>query len=513
MNAIYRIDRFARSNPGYATFAAVFLALGTAVPVAALVYYQQSLPASDTIASHPAGADPEIREGVSMSHDPSHSNAIVAVSNDKLRSLDLRCEPVTCGQWPRELSVTGRLELNESKVAHVSALVSGVVRDISVEIGQDVKAGDVLAYVDSREAGEAKLQYAQNQLDVEFAEESHEWYTTIRENTLALLEALKSGKEIEAIEQDFRNRPIGDHRQKLVSALARVNQASADHERVRGLAEEDVVPEKEVLRAKAEHESATASYQAFLEQIRFDSHRQQLLAQQRLKQAQTALAVSRSQLFILGFSAADIASMDPIAEGERVAYFPVRAPFDGTVIARDAVLSRHVDAQSELVEIADLSTVWLRADIFEKDLGFVHGLEGKTVSFSTASYPEQKFSAKIFSVGNVVDDETRAARLLAVVDNPQRLLKPGMFVQIDMNSGSDSVVLLVPAAAIQRHDGATFLFVRRQDDQFERRDVQIGRSTASSVEITNGVNAGEPVVVTGGFALKSEMLSDLMVEE
>jgi cobalt-zinc-cadmium efflux system membrane fusion protein len=382
-----------------------------------------------------------------------------------------------------------------------------------VEIGDDVKAADVVAYIDSREVGEAKLKFAQNELELQFAKETHDWYETVQDNTKDLLAALEGGKKIDEIEEGFRNRPIGNHREKLVSAFARAKHATADYERIRDLGEEDVLSEREVVHARAEFESANASYQAFLEQVRFDSQRQLLTAHQSLKAAESALAVSRSQLFILGFSAEDIAKMDPIAEADRVAYYPVRAPFDGTVIARDTVLSKHVDAESEIVEIADLSTVWLRADIFEKDLGAVHGLQGKSVEFLTTSYPDQPFSAKVFAAGNVIDDRTRAARLLAVAQNPQRLLKPGMFVEVDLNSGYDSDVILVPASAVQRHEGAAFVFVRRGQRQFERRGVKIGRSTSERIEILDGLDTNDPVVVDGGFALKSEMLSDLMVEE
>jgi len=507
------IHGFIFSRYGHATFAAVFLSLATAITVGWFLDIGQSPAASNANRvgqelGHVESTPPSAPAPISGSETPT-----VQLDAKKLEALGLQVEPVRRGQWPRNVRVTGRLELNESNVAHISALVAGVVREICVEMGQDVPAGEVLAYIDSREAGEAKLQFTQNELVLKFAQQTYEWYDAMHSNTHDLLDALQDGKGIDEIEKQFRNRAIGSHRQQLVSALAQVKHTTADYERVRELGEGSVLPEKEVIRARAEYESSNATYQALLEQIRFDSDRQLLLSEQKLKEAETALAVSRSQLFILGYSARDIADMDPIAEAERVAYYPVRAPFDGTVIARDAMLSKHVDAETELIEIADLSTVWLRADIFEKDLGAVHGLQGKPVEFRTTSYPDQVFSAKVFSLGNVVDDQTRAARLLGVVENTDRLLKPGMFAEIDLNSGYDSNVVLVPTSAVQRHAGATFVFVRRGQQQFERRDVQIGRSTSESVEILDGLDTDEPVVVRGGFALKSEMLSELMVEE
>jgi RND family efflux transporter MFP subunit len=215
---------------------------------------------------------------------------------------------------------------------------------------------------------------------------------------------------------------------------------------------------------------------------------------------------------VLGYRADEVDNMDPIGEGERVALYTVRAPFDGTIIGKHAVLSEHVDQHAELFELADLSMVWLRADVFEKDLGALHGLEGKKVTFRTTSHPNQDFSAEVFSLGSVVDDKTRAVRLLATVKNDQHLLRPGMFVEIDLHLGQTEM-LRVPASAVQRHEDLTFVFVRQDDATFQRRDVVVGRSTAEMIEILSGLAGDESVVVEGGFALKSEMLSELMVEE
>jgi multidrug efflux pump subunit AcrA (membrane-fusion protein) len=135
------------------------------------------------------------------------------------------------------------------------------------------------------------------------------------------------------------------------------------------------------------------------------------------------------------------------------------------------------------------------------------------VSFVVGSYPQREFAAEVFSTGSLVDDKTRAARVLAIADNSERLLKPGMFVQIELSPPNDRHVLQVPSSAVQRHDGATFVFVSRGTGGFEARDVQLGRSTAEIAEITRGLTEGELVVVQGGFALKSQMLSELMVEE
>jgi len=512
MNIVASLKAFLASSAGRATSFSVVTVAGIAA-VALLLFHDVSMSegsGSTEIVSPDESNTPQPLR--TASRDTS-ANQPVVVGQGKAAAIGLETVPAQRSSWPDRLRVTGRLEFNASRVAHVSSLVDGVIREVPVELGQTVAKGDVLAYIDSREVGEAKLQLVKDKLQLASARRSSEWHTTIHENTTALLDVLQEGQSLEEIETAFRDRPVGVYREQLVSSLARLNRARADYERIGKLGANSVIPEKEVIRARAEHEAATATYRALKEQIRFDAQKQALDAGQQLQAAEAAVAISRSHLLILGYNQQDIDTMDPIAEAERVAYYPVRSPIDGTVIAKNTPLSQHVDDETELVEIADLSTVWLRADVFEKDLGAVRGLQGKSVTFEASSYPGQRFAAEVFSTGDVVDDATRAARLLATAKNADRVLKPGMFVEIELTPSNDPDVLQLPAAAIQRHDGATFVFIADGTGGFERRDVEIGRSTSLLVEINGGVQEGDLAVVKGGFALKSEMLSELMVEE
>ncbi len=513
MKTIPAIRTFLASNAGRATSFSIVTLVGIA-SVAFLILYGTQL--SEGAATSLPSTDGRV-DGIQVVSDERNlgpaGDQIVTVDHKKLQTIGLETVVAQKGDWPERLRVTGRLELNASRVAHVSSLVEGVIREVPVELGQTVKKGDVLAYIDSREVGEAKLQLVKDQLQLTSSKRSSEWFATIHENTLALLELLREGQALEEVDAGFRDRPVGVYREQLVSALARLNRARADFERVRGLGASAVIPEKEVIRARAEHEAAAATYRALREQIRFDAQQKALDAQQELQEAEAAVAISHSHLLILGYGEDDLASMDPIAEAERVAYYPVRSPIDGTVITKSALLSQHVNEETELIQIADLSSVWLRADVFEKDLGAIRGLQGSPVSFHVNSYPGQQFTAEIFSLGDLVDDTTRAARLLAKADNHDRLLKPGMFVEIELTRGNVSEALQLPASAIQRHAEATFVFVSAGTGGFERRDVVLGRTTSQLVEINAGLVGGESVVINGGFALKSEMLSELMVEE
>lgn len=512
MKIVYATRVFLRSTAGRATSASV---IGlAAVAGAALLYFHT---AHSPQASGGASIAPRL-EVAEQPAPPSNRGATASagmermkIPADKARSMGIETAKVRRGDWGVRLRVTGRLELNRSRAAQVNPLVRGVVREVCVELGQTVQAGQILAYVDSREVGEAKLALVKDQLQLPSARKNSEWHTAIHQNTLTLLEMLGRGSSIDDIERAFRDRPVGAYREQIVSSLTRLKRTRADYERIRALGQSAVIPEKEVIRSEAEHEAAQAAHRALLEQTRFDTQHKALEAQQELQAAEAAVAISRSHLLILGYSPKDLESMDPLAEGPRIAYFPVRAPMAGTVIAKRVQLSMHVDHQTDLLQVADLSTVWLQADVAERDLGALGGLQGKQVAFRAGSYPDRPFTASVFSLGDLVDNDTRTVRLLALADNAQRLLKPGMFVDVELSPGDDPGVLQLPAAAVQRHHGATFVFLAAGDD-FLRRDVRLGRSTSDSAEILSGVREGETVVVRGGFGLKTEMLSELLAE-
>ena len=100
----------------------------------------------------------------------------------------------------------------------------------------------------------------------------------------------------------------------------------------------------------------------------------------------------------------------------------------------------------------------------------------------------------------------------AVADNAEGLLKPGMFVRVILPGAARASVLQVPQAALQEHEGRSFVFVHAGGDAFERRDVTLGRRAGEIVEIVEGIAPGDKVVTGGGFALKSRLLAALLEE-
>ena len=199
------------------------------------------------------GVSGEVKSG-----QPKPIGGSIAFAKEKWAAADIEIAPAATKALSESVWVTGKLALNEDRLAHVYPLVEGVVREVRVKYGQQVAAGDVLAVLDSKEVGLAKLELVKNRLAVQFAKINQEWQSTIERNTQTLIQALKEKTPVLDIEERFRDQPMGDYRQQLVSSYSTVNQTRVDYERVKGLYDQHVATQKDYLKAKTAFESATA---------------------------------------------------------------------------------------------------------------------------------------------------------------------------------------------------------------------------------------------------------------
>jgi cobalt-zinc-cadmium efflux system membrane fusion protein len=223
--------------------------------------------------------------------------------------------------------------------------------------------------------------------------------------------------------------------------------------------------------------------------------------------AEADLQTAEQKLHILGLSQSDVEALliDEIEAGH---VYPVRAPIDGRVTERKAVHGRVVSANDELFTVAELESLWLFLQVFEKDLPSVQ--EGAAVTLECESHPEERFRGTIDFVGQVLDQHSRTIRARAVIHNPAGELKPGMFVYASIEAGGAEELatprLAVPAAAVVNLRGQSVVFVRAHERSFELREVLLGQTSGQAVEIRSGLNEGESIAVSGVFTLKSELL-------
>jgi cobalt-zinc-cadmium efflux system membrane fusion protein len=221
-----------------------------------------------------------------------------------------------------------------------------------------------------------------------------------------------------------------------------------------------------------------------------------------LQQAEAEHRTACQQLRTLGFTEEQIDALS--AKPLEQVLLEVRAPFAGEIVERTAVRGALVEAGKPLFTVADRSVMWAMLNIAESALGRVK--VGQTVELRLESLPGRTFAGKLTWISAEVDDKSRMARARAEVANPDGLLKSRMFAQARILTRSAEGALLLPSSAIQRLEGRSFVFVKLADDLFDARAVRLGAKFDGMVEIAEGLQPKEVVVVNHGFPLKSAFL-------
>ncbi len=271
---------------------------------------------------------------------------------------------------------------------------------------------------------------------------------------------------------ELTNADLGRARAEYLSASARVQLADAALERKRGLASERIVPLREVQEA----ESAAS-------------------------EARAALRSARAAIAAFG--------VDPPAnDGESAtsSSFVLRAPVNGSVIERAAVVGQMLDPATPAFRIGDLSTLWLTVHAFERDAVRVE--KGAVARLAFPALPGRDFRGVVTMVARQVDRESRTVPVRIDVRNADSLLRPGMSataaIPISDATPSGTTTVHIPVAAVQRVRNDWVVFLPRDTRTFEIRRIGRGRDLGSDVEVLSGLRAGERIVVDGAFLLKAQ---------
>ena len=181
----------------------------------------------------------------------------------------------------------------------------------------------------------------------------------------------------------------------------------------------------------------------------------------------------------------------------------LRAPADGVVLEKMAVDGMHFMPGEPLYRIADLSSVWLIADVFEQDLGALR--DGEDAKITVNAYPGATFDGKVQFIYPTVSQETRTGKVRIVIPNADGRLKTGMYANVVLDAIlSDRPVLAVPESAIIDSGTQQVVLVERGEGKFEPRPVKLGAHADGSYEVRDGLSANERVVVSANFLIDAE---------
>lgn len=275
------------------------------------------------------------------------------------------------------------------------------------------------------------------------------------------------GDRVEAETQLARLRSVelGQARAELSRTTSLRDVAEQNRDRQRRLREEGISSERSLLEAELAYEQADAERDA---------------------------ARSRLRVFGLrGGSGPDMTLESPIA---------------GVVVERHATRGENVSPDDTLFIVADLSRVWVIGRVYEQQVAQV--APGMNATLTLNAYPGRTWTGTVDFVGATLDESTRTLPIRVEIDNPDGLLRPGLFGSLRLASGQPtSTSVVVPLSAVQTVDNRTVVFVPgHEDGEFAAHPVTTGRENTRQVEVLEGLEPGARIVVEGAFILKSELM-------
>ena len=225
----------------------------------------------------------------------------------------------------------------------------------------------------------------------------------------------------------------------------------------------------------------------------------------KLRSAESELASQRQRLLLLGLSPERINSLRSSEQVSSEVSLP--SPVSGTVIARSANPGEVIQADKEILRVADLSSVWVIGQVYEKDLARIK--VGSGASITSEAYPGRVFRGQVSYVDPTLDQATRTAQVRIELANPGQTLKIGMYVNVAFATlgGAESTIAVVPANAVQNINNQQVVFVAvNEANVFAMRPVRLGPEASGRYPVLEGVSVGDRIVTEGSFQLRAEWL-------
>jgi cobalt-zinc-cadmium efflux system membrane fusion protein len=354
-------------------------------------------------------------------HEEAESADDAGIDAKALDLIDLKTAKAVRLNFDEVVSATGKIINNQNNEIHITTLIPGRVNEALVDWGETVTKGQTVACIESIELG----------------------------------------------------RKRADHEK----AIAELELAEAEFQRVERLHNKDAVSEKRLLEARAG-----------------------------LRAARINLQYSEKMLLLTGLKKEEI--LEPPDEHPTIpgCSFHLTSPISGVVIERNIVKGEKIEPGTCVYKILDISSVWVETDIYEKDLARVK--KAKNVKLTVPAFPGRVFTGKIVYLGATLDETTRTVKLRSVIPNPDHDLKPGMFAEVSIVIGSHRNMVAIPQEAVLTEGDTQFVLVK-EGEAYHRHDVEVGHHNETGlVAVFSGIPEGAEVVVQGHHEIKSRLLME-----
>ncbi len=201
------------------------------------------------------------------------------------------------------------------------------------------------------------------------------------------------------------------------------------------------------------------------------------------------------------------------ATGQREEYL-LRSPVGGTLVAVHATASENVEESTTVFTVIDLARVWIVGRVYEPDMEAARA--ARTASFKFLGEPRavtlESLSGTLVTIGDLVDARTRTVPVVFEVGNPERRLKIGQFVEVDLETGSGEECVAIPDTALYDDGGRDVVFLELGGESFLKRRVRVGNRQRGFVQIVDGLQAGDRIVTVGGYEVYLQSVSRAIPE-
>lgn len=495
-------------------------------------------------ASHETKADtpePVLHDDEHEGHDEGHGEEDknreegkdrVMLTPDQRKRINLEIATAGPGTIVTRATFPGETILNPDRMAHVVPRAAGIVREVIKTLGDRVKAGEILAWIESDELAEAKLAFYDKQTEIGCCKIKLSRAREIFENTGKLIALLEKEPGLEDIHK-LAGLEMGEYRGRLVTAYAEYVVTKKTYERERALHGKKISSEREMAEAEAAFKKAQAGFVAAKDTARYQvtiayteavgerqvAEFEVVAAEQRLRlkggddklvrKLRALVPQTASLKPCLELNCTDCEEdkfpsvLDTLGKDKRFAWYAVRAPFAGFVINKHLTLGEKVNSDESVFSIADTSSVWVRFNVFQKDLPYIKPGQKARVS---AGRDLASVEGTIVYVAPVIGKASRTAQARIVLDNTDGRWRPGLFVNVHVTMGDQQSSVAVPKTAVQMLGEARVVFVE-EGGGFVPHPVKLGRSDAVQVEIISGLKPGQHYVVSGAFELKAKIVT------
>lgn len=379
--------------------------------------------------------------GCTKSDPPSNTSTASpttsALTPQSGQTSGIEFEIVTSQPIEGAITATGKILVTEDRTASIGPVHEGRIRNLYAGQGSVVTKGQKLADLESADIDQAEADYFKALADLENAN-------------------------------------------RTSAAEVKFNQATYD--RTKLLFDKEITAKKNLQQAEHDLEVAKAT------------------AANSISSAKVALSNARRHLLILGLKDSTI---EALAAKPNLAssVFTLNAPISGIVVERNATVGATVGSDANLFKIINLSSVWIDANVFEKDLGRVR--LGQAVKLTVPAFPDSTFYGRVILVSSMVDPETRTVKVRTEVANRDGRLKPDMFANVEIVTASKSTAISIPLSAVLDDGGKSVVFVADGKD-YKKQDVTLGLKSDDRVEIISGLKEGDKVVVKGNYLLMEQ---------